>query len=178
MSFRNIDRNGNFNNVKITTYSDSGDTTAGLLNTDMSRVDLISFFGCETFLEIYNDQPVGNLGHAALKEGANTTIGFTDSIYTHFQNGQEGVLLTEYNDSINMGTYNYAGPDDVTKHALLDVLPWADSDTVLYGVLGSGWKNVRNQPDFILGSQVAKAKEEKSPAFRYNEFIKNKLNMR
>lgn len=33
-------------------------------------------------------------------------------------------LLTEGNDEVNMGTYNYAGPSDVSGHVKYDVEPY------------------------------------------------------
>ncbi|CAH2213015.1 hypothetical protein [Tepidibacter aestuarii] len=37
---------------------------------------------------------------------------------------KNGELLTEKNDQINMGTYNYADPDDIIKHFIYDVAPY------------------------------------------------------
>jgi hypothetical protein len=41
--------------------------------------------------------------------------------------GRGGILLTEANDPINMGTYNYADPaSELLKHVLYDVSPFID----------------------------------------------------
>jgi hypothetical protein len=41
--------------------------------------------------------------------------------------GKDGTLLTEANDPINMGTYNYADPaSELLKHVLYDVSPFGD----------------------------------------------------
>jgi hypothetical protein len=40
---------------------------------------------------------------------------------------KDGILLTEANDPINMGTYNYADPaSELVKHVLYDVSPFGD----------------------------------------------------
>lgn len=57
-----------------------------------------------------------------------------------------GILLDENNDPVNMGTYNYASPSDMLKHAYLDVMPYTDEWYItslfpFYGG-GKGWFNV------------------------------------
>lgn len=53
----------------------------------------------------------------------------------HFEGvfDKEGVLLTQENDIINMGTYNYSSPFKITKHAKNDLIPYYI------------WGNVKNQ---------------------------------
>lgn len=48
-----------------------------------------------------------------------------------------GDLLTESNDPINMGTYNYSDPADIIHHGLYDVLPYESWGNVP-GVLKPG----------------------------------------
>ena len=59
-----------------------------------------------------------------------------------------GVLLNENNDPVNMGTYNYASPNNKLKHAYLDVMPYSDEWylTLLFPLYGGGkgWFNVPN----------------------------------
>ena len=38
---------------------------------------------------------------------------------------KDGVLLTEVNDPVNMGTYNYYTPKNIIMHGILDVGPYA-----------------------------------------------------
>ena len=46
--------------------------------------------------------------------------GFFEAVYN-----KSGKLLTQSNDGVNMGTYNYADPEtNVLQHANLDVLPY------------------------------------------------------
>lgn len=46
--------------------------------------------------------------------------GFYEAVYNI-----EGILLTEKNDAVNMGTYNYADPiSEPQKHSIYDVLPY------------------------------------------------------
>ena len=50
-------------------------------------------------------------------------------------------LLTEYNDPVNMGTYNYASPNDPVNHFMFDVKPY--SNEWYFVLLGAqGWFNV------------------------------------
>lgn len=41
-----------------------------------------------------------------------------------------GVLLTELNDAVNMGTYNYSDPSDLVNHGIYDVLTYNKWGTV------------------------------------------------
>ncbi len=58
---------------------------------------------------------------------------------------QNGNLLTQYNDSINMGTYNYASPywGSKVKHLSLDVIPYEKKGKFLGIGFGLGYGNVR-----------------------------------
>jgi hypothetical protein len=56
-------------------------------------------------------------------------------------------LLTEYNDPVNMGTYNYnynptLGNLDNITHALYDVLPYSNEKYAII-INGCGWGNVK-----------------------------------
>ncbi|MBD5544787.1 MAG: VWA domain-containing protein, partial [Lachnospiraceae bacterium] len=57
---------------------------------------------------------------------------------------KNGTELTEVNDPINMGTYNYADPSNVLEHTYFDVLP--------YGIPGLAWGNTR---DSVRGCKQA-----------------------
>lgn len=48
--------------------------------------------------------------------------GLQEFVYRYEEGGY--VLLTDANDPVNVGTYNYASPDDATAHLWLDVVPW------------------------------------------------------
>lgn len=37
---------------------------------------------------------------------------------------KNGTELTEVNDPVNMGTYNYADPSDTLEHTIFDVKPY------------------------------------------------------
>ena len=46
----------------------------------------------------------------------------------------DNVLLTQYNNPEDMGTYNYSHPDDIVGHIIKDVKP--------YGAIWMKWGNV------------------------------------
>ena len=73
------------------------DTTndVGLLSTNMSGVDLISFVGCST------GAGTTNLPSRAVSQGANSAVGFTDSISSRTTNGQG--WCRKYNDALANG---------------------------------------------------------------------------
>jgi hypothetical protein len=67
------------------------------------------------------DEPLKNLKFVS-------SDGYFEAVYD-----VNGKLLTEENDPINMGTYNYIGPDDVKGHERLDVDPyykWGNTEEV------------------------------------------------
>lgn len=51
------------------------------------------------------------------------------------------VLLDENNDPVNMGTYNYASPNDWLDHFNLDIKPYSNEWYIIL-VGGKGWFNV------------------------------------
>ncbi len=58
-----------------------------------------------------------------------TEDGLFEAVYD-----KNGVLLTEKNDAVNMGTYNYASPvSDPEKHIIYDVLPYSVWGNVMFG---------------------------------------------
>ena len=67
----------------------------GLLSTDMSTNDLISFVGCSTAAG------TTNLASRAVEKGSTTAVGFTDSIHSRFINGPD--WLKKYNDALTNG---------------------------------------------------------------------------
>ncbi|WFD11801.1 hypothetical protein [Tepidibacter hydrothermalis] len=76
---------------------------------------------------------------------------------------KKGELLTEANDSINMGTYNYADPDDTIKHFIYDVVPYLK------------WGNTPNslEPDLHDASEnLLKFKMNKYAKKRYEKVRK------
>lgn len=70
---------------------------------------------------------------------------------------KNGELLTKANDQINMGTYNYADPDDGIKHFIYDVVPYFK------------WGNTRNS----LRPQIYDAGVNLEK-FKINEHAKNR----
>ena len=67
--------------------------------------------------------------------------GLFEAVYN--QNGQ---LCTEFNDPVNMGTYNYAGyKTDVLGHIWYDVYPYANEYIGEIYAWGLGFGNVPNQ---------------------------------
>ncbi len=58
-----------------------------------------------------------------------TDDGLFEAVYN-----KSGVLLTEKNDAVNMGTYNYASPvSDPEKHIIYDILPYSIWGNVMFG---------------------------------------------
>jgi hypothetical protein len=79
---------------------------------------------------------------------------------------KNAVSLTEHNDPVNMGTYNYIGSGDFIDdlgHTFLDVVPWG---------LPHLWGNIPNQP-FInpLSTKYREAEKEGTSAYEYWHFI-------
>ncbi|MDE5946015.1 MAG: hypothetical protein K2G63_01715 [Oscillospiraceae bacterium] len=70
-------------------------TCPGLLSTDMSTNDLISFVGCSTAAG------TTNLASRAVSRGATTAVGFTESIHSRFINGPD--WCRKYNDALVNG---------------------------------------------------------------------------
>lgn len=54
----------------------------------------------------------------------------------------DGVLLDENNDPVNMGTYNYASPNDWLDHFNLDIKPYSNEWYIIVAG-GKGWFNVQ-----------------------------------
>ena len=82
------------------------DTTerVGIMSTDMSGVDLISFVGCKTGQTTSTN--ASNLPSRAVQKGATSAVGFTDSIHSRFINGPD--WLRKYNDALTNG-YTISG---------------------------------------------------------------------
>ena len=82
------------------------DTTerVGIMSTDMSGVDLISFVGCKTGQTTSTN--ASNLPSRDVQKGATSAVGFTDSIHSRFINGPD--WLRKYNDALTNG-YTISG---------------------------------------------------------------------
>ena len=82
------------------------DTTekVGIMSTDMSGVDLISFVGCQTGKT--TSANTNNLPSRAVQRGATSAVGFTESIHSRFINGPD--WLRKYHDALTNG-YTISG---------------------------------------------------------------------
>ena len=60
-----------------------------------------------------------------------------DGIFEAVYNKQ-GILLTEYNDPQNMGTYNYGNPDNWLAHGIYDVAPYLRYGNTIGDIYESG----------------------------------------
>ncbi|MDO4924227.1 MAG: hypothetical protein Q3980_01020 [Turicibacter sp.] len=76
--------------------SSSGYSYAGIQDTNMSGVDLISFVGCST-----GANSGDNLGSRAVKKGATTAVAFKNSINSRNTKGPE--WLVKYHDALASG---------------------------------------------------------------------------
>lgn len=82
---------------------------------------------------------------------------------------KEGKLLTEKNDYINMGTYNYIGPDDADGHILYDVKPfykWGNVSNTGRGDLKELKIAGENIGKFLLSDWISKEAQN-----NYNEYV-------
>lgn len=71
-----------------------------------------------------------------LAQGANLKFVSADGLFEGVYD-KAGNLLTESNDPVNMGTYNYCDPANIIQHGLLDVWPYKTWGNVP-GVLDPG----------------------------------------